>query len=245
MPAENHLMHRSPFGHVTHEYLLPVTSMAEEDRIELPIWLGEFVDSIPESIREVLKDRWADVELPCNKLLRDRLLEFVPYSIVRFMGESYLRICLPGAELDRSGNSLLLANPASESAIAERLNSIGLADNDEFAEFLQYFGGLRESLPPQAGDFVNEEDWQSASEIMYDDCEDFEEWQSGVCIYQACNGDCLVLHPSGKVAWFMHEENRFSDPYPTFGDFLSFYVRYNIDYACPLDAYAPPEHGRR
>ncbi len=245
MTPENHRTHTSPFGHVTHEYFLPAEALPAEDRNELPYWFAELIDESPQSGREILKARWAEVELPCNQLLRDRLLEFVPYSLIRFGADCYLRVCLPTADADRTGNCFFLASPASESATAVRLHSFGLADNAEFAEFLNFFGGLRESMPPLSGSFLHDEDWQTAAEIMYDDCDEFEEWQAGVVIYQASNGDCLVLHPSGRVAWFMHEENRFSDPFSSFGEFLSFFVRYNTEYAYPLDAYGPPEHGRR
>jgi hypothetical protein len=44
MTADNHLMYKSPFGHVTHEYLLPATALSDDDRKDLPAWFAEIVE---------------------------------------------------------------------------------------------------------------------------------------------------------------------------------------------------------
>jgi hypothetical protein len=245
MPADNHFTHTSPFGHVTHEYALPATTMTGDDRGALAPWLAEIVSEAPQRVREILTARWADIAQPCNRSLRDRLLQFLPYSIIRFEKSRYLRLCLPDADRNRVGNSIFVATPLPATLAAERLEEFHLADNTEFAEFLHFFAGLRESMPPLSGSFLYDEEWQVAENIVFDGCEDFDDWKTGVVIYGATNGDCLVLHPVGRVAWFAHEENCFGNFFSSFGEFLNSFVRHNREFEFPFDSFGGPEHGRR
>jgi hypothetical protein len=245
MPAENHIIYKSPFGHVTHEYVLPVMGMSDDDRAALPTFFAEIAAEAPNRVHELLTARYTGIALPCNKLLMDRLLEFAPYSIIRFQKACYLRLCLPETDPNRAGNSFFLASPLTTTLAAKRLKEFGLADNAEFTEFLLFYAGLRESMPPLSGSFLYDEEWQVAENIVMDGCENYDDWQNGVVIYGARNGDCVVLHRSGCVAWFMHEENRFDDPFSSFGEFLTFFVRHNVDAAYPFDSSGSPEHGRR
>ncbi len=72
---------------------------------------------------------------------------------------------------------------------------------------------------------------------MHDDCAERERWLGGIVIFRACNGDCVAMNRQGTVAWFMHEENRFGEPFGTFRDFLSAYVQHGVASSRPFDAY--------
>jgi hypothetical protein len=165
------------------------------------------------------------------------LLQFTPYSIIRFAEKSYLRLILLRDEASDLWDNYFLANPIGKADAANRLAAMDFPGKDDLQEFLANFGGLRESMPPLSGGFLNDEVWLAPEEIMHDDCPERDRWQGGIVVFKAYNCDCVAMSRSGEVAWFMHEENRFGEPFGTFCDFLSAYIQHGIASPRPFDAY--------
>jgi|SRR5579872_1905882 len=53
---------------------------------------------------------------------------------------------------------------------------------------------------------------------------DEDEWQGALHFYHARNGDTLLLHPSGKVGWWVGAESRIVEYADSFADFCERYT---------------------
>ena len=191
------------FGRVVLEYPLPADAMPEEIRDAAGDWFAGIIGADPQGVRESLRQRWSKLQAPCNQLLRDRLLEFQPISIVLHGQKCWLRIRLPrlsAMEEYATGNSIYLPAPVAPGLAAERLQSFGLLGNLAFHEFLVAFGGLRESMPPWDGSFLADETWKQLNGAWMNNAFGFESWKDAVVVFGASNGDAAVLHPNGRIA---------------------------------------------
>ncbi len=157
MSSSTHQTYTSPFGHVTHEYHLPAKELPSEDRGNMGAWFDGIIDSTPEQAGQVLAARWSALSSPCTRVLRDRLLQFTPYSIIRFGDKSWLRLVLLRDKVGNHWDNHFLSSPIGESDAAKRLAEMDFAGKDDFQEFLTVFGGLRESMPPASGNFINKQ----------------------------------------------------------------------------------------
>ncbi len=214
--------------------------MPSEERARIHPWLTQFVGMSPEHAHQVLESRWAGVTTRPLFKVRELLLSFGCTSL--FVAEQHGWL---GSERSPDDCDLfLIAEPIAAERIDHLLDHHGLSGNELFREFLVQFGGLRED-PIVSGDFVrgDEEAMQIVNEPwMKEDVAGYDNWEGSAIIYRARNGDTVLLHPSGPIAWWTCAERRIDHKADDFGEFLEYFVEYKrTDW--PFDSYGPYTQG--
>ena len=151
-----------------------------------------------------------------------------------------------------TASSCYVAPPESRDTIESNLGRVGLTRQKAYAQFLISFHGFRESLPRLSGHFVSasdlrtvELDREAEESSWYGSLPEtvMDEWSGAVPIFVACNGDELLLHPSGKAGWMMHEESTIRQEWTSFEDLIVHYADY-LEYHWPFDGYGPSEKAK-
>ena len=204
--------------------------------VQIHPWLAQFVGMSPEDAHQVLEKRWAGVAAGPLLKVRDLLLGFGCTSLVVLEQHAWL-----GTERSPDDCDLfLIAEPIATERIDRLLNQHGLSGNKLFREFLAQFGGLRED-PTIAGSFVrgDEESLRMVNQPwMKEEVAGYDDWEGSSIIYSARNGDAVLLHPSGPIAWWKGAERRIDHQADDFGEFLEYFVEYKqTDW--PFDSYGP------
>ncbi len=99
-------------------------------------------------------------------------------------------------------------------------------------KFLCAFSGMLEDFVPNGGDFVDGTgDWRligggdDASEAEYKKViARYAEWHGALHLYHARSGDILLVHPQGKVGWWIGPELRIADYTNSFAEFCKRYT---------------------
>ncbi|WP_146400109.1 hypothetical protein [Pseudobythopirellula maris] len=147
----------------------------------------------------------------------------------------------PDADDEAVGNCFYLPAPLDSEVLNSRLSSVSLSENQALQEFMRHFAGLSEDTTV-AGHFVySESPWPVFDDRWIepiDDEEEFEEWKGSLMLFHARNGCHVLMHPSGRVAWWVMQEASIDAIAGSFEDFVS---RFNDHrkLASPYDPYGP------
>ena len=141
-------------------YPLPANDIPPEVRQRLHPWVAGFIGLTPAQADARLAERWAAIERPSLKALRDTLGEFEVKAITDH-GEGGMIFAYrpdpkgrrPEFRTDDQGieDSFLLPGPLEPATIREGLKQTGLGDHEGLNELLYCFGGLSEE--PNHGRF--------------------------------------------------------------------------------------------
>jgi len=143
--------------------------------------------------------------------------------------------------------AIYVAPPVDDSRLASHLRTFGFPPDSLLADFVRAFDGFRESEPWLAGGFIPHRQWITAEQDLkfskyswYEHlpAEEQREWKDAVILFHARNGDHVLLHPTQKAGWMLHEEARVEPKWPTFEAFVAGYVD-ALEYRWPFDGYGP------
>lgn len=142
--------------------------------------------------------------------------------------------------------AVYVPEPISDKVINDGLKKFGFESDGLLAEFIRAFDGIRESEPGLAGGFIPLREWITTDQERTSKYSWYEhlppdqqkEWREAIIFFHARNGDHVVLHPSGKAGWMLHEEGRIEDKWPTLERFLADYAD-ALEYRWPFDGYGP------
>ena len=98
--------------------------------------------------------------------------------------------------------------------------------SDEMLEFYRCFDGLREKAPNRSGAFCLWKDVITFSKSGWGITHGTKEMAEAPIIFDAANGDCIIMNSKGAFIWFNHEEGVFQEFAKSFGEMLTKYVEY-------------------
>lgn len=232
-PADSAMPQKHP------SYELPASDMPKDVQASLHPWIAGFIGLSPAEATARLHERWASLQRPSLLALRDTLSEFEVRAIVDDGAGGMIYAVRPKSDENIVGNSFYLPAALTESELTKHLKQVGLADNAALKEFMHYFGGLAEDSIA-AGNFVyRETPWPTFSDSWEGSIQGFEDWKSSLMIYHALNGCHVLVHPNGKVAWWMMQEHRVAECANDFDEFIMYFSKHR-KLAWPFDPYGPP-----
>lgn len=235
--------HRHHHTGVLHaiEYVLPSADIPLDILSRDVHWITQPMTVNVDLLKQMLVTRWSSIKSDSLATFRDHLLGWPPYSIVDTGGRTLLRLRNPNITIEEEGiGDSSYLQPPIDVGPSERLQleTHHVAETSAFAEFMSHFGGLWESYEC-AGQFIRlNEKWAVFPEPDSDHIEGQEEWAGSTMIYNALNGDQLLLHLDGRIGWWVLPENLVRPQSENFEAFLRFYVKYR-EIPWPLDSYGP------
>jgi len=171
--------------------------------------------------------------------LRETFSEFEVRAIVDTGVGGMIYAVRPNADDGIIGNSFYLPAPIEPEELTAKLQRVSLGENAAVQEFMQYFGGLAENVDA-AGNFVYRDDpWPTFTDSWDGSIQGFDEWKSSLMLYTALNGCHVLVHPNGKVAWWMMQEHRVAEQSKDFDEFILYFNKHR-KLAWPFDPYGPP-----
>jgi len=219
---------------------LPATKLTVEQRAKMPPWIAGFVGLNSQEATQRLHDRWAPIQRPVLRDLRETLSKFEVQAVVEVGSQWFIFACRPNANVHITGNMYYLPAPIDAQKLETRLTSVGLEKNDALREFMTYFGGLEE-YPTAGGCFVSgDEPWETFTDSWNGTIQGFEEWQNSLFLFQALNGCNVMVHRDGRVAWWLMQEHRVVQPWANFDAFVVDFNEHR-KIAWPFDPYGPPD----
>ncbi|MFO0917034.1 MAG: hypothetical protein U0872_01810 [Planctomycetaceae bacterium] len=191
------------------EHMLPARHLTDTESRDLPSWIRCFMAARSDALHDLFGKRWlAQRDGPCERLIQ-YLMEYEPYSIITWLADSWL-LCRRPASNQFSPMMFLIGEPVEENEIDTRLMKQGIHD-DILSEMLTVICGLRESVPPPSGTFIDIQiDWNSLRFYQTDCCDDANEardWMGALQLFQSMSGESLFYHRDGRFAWLGAERS--------------------------------------
>ncbi len=222
------------------EYRLPANDIPAEVRKRLHPWIAGFIGLTPEAASLRVAERWASIQRPSLRALRETLSQFKVEAIVDYGEGGRIRAFRPTDEEVGCGDFWYLPAPLSADEITERLSPSGLQGNDALHEFLVYYAGLSEDTTT-AGHFMHDEPpWPLFSDSWDDSIEGFDEWKDSLMLYHARNGCHILVRRDGKVAWWIMQEGVVEHIADDFDSFIGQFNEHR-KISWPYDPYGAPE----
>lgn len=121
-----------------------------------------------------------------------------------------------------------LTLPANPDEVRTALKQRDLPLGGSLESFAVHFAGLRNYPPHFSGDFVPAAEWRQLK-IRIAEGMDYTpqmraEWKDAWIIYHANNGNLAILHPDGRMAWEVMQENKIKPWWNSFEEFIRHYV---------------------
>jgi hypothetical protein len=140
---------------------------------------------------------------------------------------------------DTACRTYFIPGPIDKEVIQQRLKKLRFPCNELLVSFLHSFAGLREDTPLISGHFMchHIDEWRLMPQDYRNDVEGFDEWNKGLMLYHARNGDGLIAHPQGRVGWWIFSEHRIEARYDDLEAFVHFYVD-SLESGNPFDSYS-------
>jgi hypothetical protein len=176
---------------------------AERDRLDS--WLLSIAGVAPDEAQGMLRARWRTQSDGHLGALVRWFLEYRSVSIVVHGDHAWLMCVRPETE-SHSETLFLIPEPTPEQHVAKRLCERGF-DDPLLTRFIATLAGMRESLPPDGGVFAGwQDDWRLLNEDwMAEQLGGYPEWEGSLLLFTARNSDTLLVHPTGKVGWWIGE----------------------------------------
>lgn len=224
-------------------YYLAATGIPDNVRESLHPWIAGFIELAPADATKRLHDRWANISRPSLLALRDTLAEFEVCAIVDHGVGGLIYAVRPNADDGTIGNSFYLPAPIDPETLDSRLVSVSLSENSAVREFMIHFAGLAEDTTT-AGQFVYlDSPWPTFTDSWDDSIDGFDEWKNSLMVYEARNGCQVLVHPNGKVAWWVVQERLVAQQADDFDEFVIQFSGHR-KLAWPFDPYGPPDYAR-
>jgi hypothetical protein len=216
------------------EYRLPIDVKDLPSGTELPRRFRILTESDPAKWLERI---YSTLVPRSFRTLSDAFLKFTPISLVLACDESwYVRCCFDDPE-NYSGNIYLPRGQRYE-IVRDLVESVNMS---RLFEFVQSFGGLRESLPPGSGNFIYDKFTLFSDHPVaetFDTSEEYEEWEDALCLFYASNGDILLLSQDWQTGWFRLTQQVIEIYSDSFGQFVRQYAVFVKTYSDPFDSFS-------
>jgi len=193
------------------EFRLPIAP-SDLERDEIPKAFAELQAMPPDAARDWYAEKYV-AQTEAVARLASRISEYTPAALVEFEGSWFVRCCL-GAPNDnaKSGDDFFLTTGHRSKQVKDVIGDFE-PPSASFEEFMRMFPGLRKSWPGQSGAFIHDDFSRFAENIwleglVEEEVEEYGEWIDAVCLYDALNGDILLMQEDGRTGWFFHEESR-------------------------------------
>lgn len=219
-----------------YEYPLLSKELTSEIVTGLPPWIQSFCGVDKERAIELLASRWNGITDPSVRALSSAILdEYHPVSICigrGFAGDSGFAVLLERNSDPKEGSgdrdfslTLLIPPPCERAAIERELSRVGFGEHNVLLEFLEAFGGMKEGYPPIPCFFTPADklaDMKQADLWEYDDLD----WKQSIFLYAYDTGDMALVHESGCVGWFWHDEPTKGRRWQSVDEFIRFYTEH-------------------
>ncbi len=189
------------------EYMIPADVVRGPFRDDREAeWARLLAGCDQNGIRNVLIDRWACVESPGVRGLAEMIVSFTPTSIVVWEGLVFLGLLRPHGSPSCDSDRMFVRRRFST---AEARNSLGgfafdTGTCEELEEFLECFGGLKDSPPGFSGEWVAPDQLFRVRDPLY--YFDLGEASNSLLFYSSCTRDVLGLCPDGSSIWFCPDD---------------------------------------
>lgn len=214
----------------SYEYFLPVRDLPEADFERFGPWLKGVAGGDAEVATRALVERWRPHRGGLLGDLIEYCLEFRPNGVVVQDQKAWL-LCVRPENHSTEPAIFLLPEPANPQLVRTRLDQYGFRD-ELLADFLCAFSGMLEDFVPNGGDLVegagdwrlvgNDDDaWDAEFEKMI---AGYLEWHGALHFFHARNSDKLLVHPMGKVGWWIGAECRIVEYTCSFAEFCERYT---------------------
>jgi len=219
-------------------FALPATDIPDDVRKSLHPWIAGFMGLTPAEATKRLHERWATISRPSLLALRETLSKFEVRAIVDHEVGGMIYAVRPDSDDGIVGNSFYLPAPIDPDELASRLDSVSLSNDAAVREFMTYFAGLAEDTAI-AGNFVYlDSPWPRFTDSWDGSIKGFDEWENSLMFYYARNGCHVLVHPSGKVAWWVMQEHLVEETAVDFDEFVIQFSEHR-KIAWPYDPYGP------
>ena len=224
------------------EYTLD-SEIPNEVRSRLHPWIAGFIGLTAAEANERLWERWAPIERPSLKALRETLSNFQVRAIVDYEDGGMIYAFRAGSKEEEIGDFFYLPAPLEADRIRKRLEPSQLGGNDALRDFLFYFGGLAEDTTT-VGQFVySENPWPLFTDSWDGEIEGFDEWENALMLYHARNSCFILVRPDGTVGWWVMQERVVETEAKDFDEFvLKFNEHRKISW--PYDPYGAPDYAK-
>jgi len=159
-----------------------------------------------EQVRDVLRSSWQDIQSPVCRELRDALLSSSPYSVVYDRGKLWIKLTRTKFNSSDSEQQpamyVALREPVMPSTSAVDLLRFEMPGDARVlaCEFLQCFGGLRDSPPNHAAGHWTT-DTVSVIDGWFDDISSLGTWSGCPVLFYSAFGNYLLVGRDGSTAW--------------------------------------------
>lgn len=209
----------------SYEYFLPIRDLPESDLAQLGPWLQSVAHGDADAATRALEERWQPYCHDPFRGLIEYYLSFQPNGVVIHDQQAWL-LCFSPETAFSEGTMYLVPEPVDGHIVRTRLNNFGFRD-ELLAQFLSAFSGIREDFVPSPGDFVEGAgDWRligrddKAWEAEFEKTvAGYAEWHGALHFYHARNSDTLLVHPAGKVGWWVGDDLKIVEYASSFADF--------------------------
>jgi hypothetical protein len=216
----------------SYEYFLPVRNVLEADLAPLGPWLQAVARGDADAAKRALEERWQQYRHDPFRDLIEYYLAFQPNGVVIHDQKAWL-LCFRSETAFSEGTMYLLPEPVDDHNVRTRLSNCGFRD-DLLTQFLCAFSGIREDFFPSAGYFVegagewrligsDDEAWEAEFEKTV---AGYTEWHGALHFYHSRSSDTLLVHPTGKVGWWVGDDLKIVEYAPSFADFCALYTRF-------------------
>jgi hypothetical protein len=215
----------------SYEYPLPA-QIEPSSLAALHPWLREAAALRSPEAHAFLQARWNGLRDSALRPLRDQILECEVTSIVLTGPEAWL-LCV-----HENGGFNLIAPPVDRDAVKKQQVQCGMGNNPLLTDLVEHFGGLREDFAPGGGYFMVPQQWRIVNEPWMGELPGYSEWKDALMVFNSRSGDALLLHPSGRVGWWVGDEMRMRDAYEDLGACFVDFARYRA-VPWPFGSYEP------
>ncbi len=227
---------------------LPTRKLTEKDLAGLHPWLRPFTKAGVKETQRLLAEFWSVLKSNPLKRLSKKLLKIEKTFLLVLPQQLENRIYDPQTtwlvmEVEsvdhqtskKAVEDFLLGPPPQPSGIKkiQKIQSAGTS----LVEFYSFFHNFRESIPPDPGFFIPPHRWELAKRKEHlPKFEGIGPWLDAYVIFEARNGDEVLMAPSGKLCWAVLETYSVKPLADTFDDYIDHYVRYK-KFCYPFDAW--------
>jgi hypothetical protein len=193
---------------------------------QLHEWIAPLCDQESTTVAASIQERLTDTESPELLALAERLTEFTPYSIEYSDGDAYVfctRFDARGRLRNDVADNFFLCQPLAEEELESQIAFYDDAIQPLMKSFRSKYAGAGESTT-HSGHFLRND--TPASDYDSDTEWRFGKWKDARVLYNAANGDLVMIDRHGATAWHVMETNENIPLTATFPDFLKHYTAF-------------------
>jgi hypothetical protein len=210
------------------ERILPLLRLTAAEERRFSPWFRALVGQSQSEILARLAEHWAGVRAPWLRPLCDHLLDFTPTAITTVGGRAYslrldrMRPHPTPSEVrrNRAEHHLWLREPVLRADVDRLLRERRLLHRRSLQSFYHLFNGLGDTWPGTYAGFLPVKEWIRFGVDDWHRESVSSQWEGSFVFFRLGNGDEYILHPTGRVAFWSHEEPGLSEFATRFESFV-------------------------